>query len=146
MIELKLYSKRNTSGYDLKKIEKEKLYNVQVTKNISVSDIENIIVTAFEGGTNYWCGIDNTTPEWNTKPKDMPVSQYIVELLVSGETVKLYDVEDESKEWELNLQKLLSGYILNCEKRPHDCDIEDGDATTADCIVQYALFGDVIYG
>ena len=53
---------------------------------------------------------------------------------------------EEDEKYELTLEKLLNGIKLNTENRPDDCDIDDGDANTMDCIIQYGLFGDIIFG
>lgn len=118
-----------------------------VKKAVTESDVENIMVTAIEGGSNYWMGIDNTTPEWADKPKEEPISTWATKLLIEGKSVKFYDREQEmdSEDWILTLEKLLKGYELNCEKRPWDSDLDNSDAETADCIVQYALFGKLVF-
>ena len=50
-------------------------------------EIEDIIVNSFEGGINYWAGIDNTLPEWKPKPKDT-LDGYIVALVDSIKAFK----------------------------------------------------------
>ena len=119
-----------------------------VEKPITEKDIENIIVTSFEGGSNYWMGLDNGTPNMMKKPKGEPWSTWSTKLLIDGESVKLYDVEgdEDDKDWILTLDKLIKGYQLNCINRPHDCNLDQGDATTSDCIVQFALFDKVVFG
>jgi len=121
-------------------------FKIQIEKTIKAQDIEDIIVTGFEGGCTYWMGLDNSTPIWDNQPEDLPNSQYVTQLLLRGEKVKLFDIEDEDETWELTLEKLLQGMKLNAEQRPHDCDLDNMDATTADCIIQYALFNEVVYG
>jgi len=118
----------------------------KVEIDIMENDIENIIVTCFEGGSGYWMGLDNSKPEWNDKPKDESSSTWATKLLLEGNQITLYDIEDEKEEWTLTLEKLLSGIAQNIKERSFDCDLEDGDATTSDCILQYALFNEVVYG
>jgi hypothetical protein len=118
---------------------------VTVQKQITESDIENIVVTAFEGGCNYWMGLIRTK-EWEDKPKNEPLGTWATKLLIEGKTIKLYDIEDDEEGWELTLEKVLKGIELNVVNRPFDCDLEDFDAYTADCIIQYALFGEIVYG
>lgn len=117
-----------------------------IEKSLTENDIENIVVTGFEGGIGYWSVIDNTGFYWDSKPNDEPVSTWATKILLDGGSVKLLDVDDESEKWLLTLDKLIEGFRLNYINRPHDNDIEEGDATTADCIIQYALFGEVVYG
>jgi len=127
---------------------------IQIPLQITESDIENIIVDSFEGGSNYWMGVDNTAPGWEDRPKGkdgVPISQWATKLLLEGKQVQLFDIEDEedtshNEEYRLNLNKLLEGIKLNATERPFDCNLEDMDATTVDCIVQYALFNKVVFG
>jgi hypothetical protein len=114
--------------------------------NISENDIETIIVNGMEGGIHYWAGLNNTGIEWEEKPKDEPRSTWTTKLLLEGKEVEFFDIEDESDRWTLTLEKLIQGVQLNINNRPHDCDLEYGDATTSDCIIQYALFGKIVFG
>jgi hypothetical protein len=120
---------------------------ITINKNVSETDIENIIVSSFEGGSNYWMGLDNTGEEWEQKPKGEPLSTWATNLLLEGKSIKLYDIheEEDDSNWILTLDKLIKGIELNSINRPWDADLENGDASTADCIVQFALFGKVVY-
>lgn len=121
---------------------------IQIPLKVTEEDIENIIVTSFEGGSDYWMGLDNSTPEWKDKPEDEPNSTWATKILLEGGTVIVYDIEDgtDTEVWSLTLVKLLNGISLNYLLRPHDPSMAYGDAITADCIVQYALFKEVVYG
>lgn len=46
---------------------------------------------------------------------------------------------------ELTLEKLLNGWKKYAEDHNVD-DFDEYDGISADCIMQYAIFGDVIYG
>ena len=48
--------------------------------------------------------------------------------------------------YDLTLERLLVGIQKNAEERPWDCDLENYDATTCDCIIQYALYDEIIFG
>jgi len=127
---------------------------IQIPHKVTESDIENIIVTSLEGGSNYWMGIVITTLGWEDRPKGkdgVPISQWATKLILEGRQIQLFDIEDEentihSEEYRLNLEKLIEGIKLNTIERPFDCDLENMDGTTVDCIVQYALFGKVVFG
>lgn len=114
--------------------------------NITEDDVFGIIVGSVEGGSNYWMGLDKSGAEWEDRPKGEPLSTWATKLLLEGKSVKVYDIEDKTERWEITLEKLLKGIRLNNEKRPHDNNLENADATTYDCIVQYALFDKVVYG
>lgn len=134
-------------GYDMKKDTSKKPLVIQIEKIITYSDIGNIVVTALEDSIGYWACLNNTTIEWQDRPKNMPISQWATELLLTGKSIAFDDAEwDNFKDEKLNLEKLLKGIALNIQERPDDCDLDNMDATTADCIIQFALFGEVIYG
>lgn len=128
---------------------------VEIPLEITEEMVEAIIVGSFEGGSNYWMGLDNSTEVWQDRPKGEPLSTWGAKLLLDGKSFVVYDNEefhenDKSLEGidthELTLEKLLNGIKLNAIHRKWDADLENGDATTDDCIVQYALFGKIVYG
>lgn len=140
--EQKVYS----SDYDDYKFPEDKIVGYFVRKtNVTANDVETIIVNALEGGSDYWCGIERTNII-AMKPKGIPYSTWIANALIEGESVMFHDVEDEQEKFTLTLDKLIKGIELNAQNRSWDSDIHNGDASTADCILQYALFGKLVYG
>ena len=114
--------------------------------DVTENDTLNIVVTALEGGSNYWLGLDNTTPEWKDKPKGEPLSTWTAKILLDSNEVRLYDIEGTEDVPPLTLPKLLEGIRLNAKHRPSDANLDDIDGACADCIIQYALFGKVVFG
>jgi hypothetical protein len=141
---MKLYEKNNQMDYELIDSECKSKFKIQVEMTVTPYDVENIIITAIEGGIGYWACLLNDEIEFDNQPDDIPVSQYATELLLLGETIKFADTEEFSEIWELTLEKLLLGIKLSMEDEPFD--LNDLDAEQSDCIVQYALFGELIYG
>lgn len=105
----------------------------------------DVLCTAVEGGIGYWCMIDNTTEDFKeTYEKGMNTSESVSYILIAKKgKVILKDTEGVSHS--LSLEKLLSGISLNALQRPFDCDLECHDTITADCIIQYAIFGRIVY-
>lgn len=66
-------------------------------------------------------------------------------LPVVARGVSIHDKE-EGIFYPLTKEKILHGFLLNAQNRPEDADLDNGDAATGDCILQYAIFGDIIYG
>lgn len=141
----------------------EKVVATILKKEITESDIKNILADALEGGSNYWVGVDIyykgrkdrpeeqdglSISELDDKYRGIPISQWATKLILEGKSVKFFDVkgEDYDEDWVLTLSKLLEGIRLNARNRPYDCDLENCNENTADCILQYALLGDIIYG
>ena len=131
------YFKKNGYTHELTKEAKALSFTIETA--ISAEAIENIIVSSLEGASSYWCGLDNTTPEWTNEPEDLPTSQYATQLLLEGKTIKLFDIEDEDEQWDLDLQKLLKGIG---KAMSEGNDIEDD----VDEVLQLALFGELVYG
>lgn len=119
----------------------------------TTEEINDLVVTALEGGINYWCGKaikvrneDNTFA--GVKPEDQSKIKYASDLIGYGGKLKLVDVEDEDEAWELTLSKMLTGIQKYCEENnvaPSDL-MDNYDADTADAIVQYALFDEITFG
>lgn len=131
------YYKKNDYTHELTREAKTLRFQVETT--VSAEEVENIIVSSLEGASSYWVGLDNTTPEWANEPEDLPASQYATQLILEGKTIKLYDIEDEDEQWELDLQKLLKGIG---KAMSEGYDIEDD----VDEVLQLALFGELVYG
>ena len=123
-------------------------YFVTVEKKINVTqqDIDDIMATALEGGITYWCNKATVVGDY--------LGEYASEQISRGGTLKLYDAEDDEV-YELTLDKLLKGIEIavrdNCYSEyewinGNEIDCCQVDAEVADCIVQYALFGEIIYG
>lgn len=115
------------------------------TFEVSPEDIDDILSTAFNGGISYWCS--------EAEPVDGIFGHSASEQIARGGTLKLYDCES-SDTYELNLEKMLRGIRLWVENEQDEYGVLDGneldcsnvDATAADAMVQYALFGEIIYG
>jgi hypothetical protein len=131
-----------------------KYSTIAIDFDIHDNDIENIIITALEGGIGYWGCLLNEGKEFDDFYKDtkgLTTSQFVAGLILNQKSVVLYDTEldfNEAEKWELNLFKLLNGiklYIINSKQINFPL-IDNLDANMADSIIQYALFGELVYG
>lgn len=131
-------------------------HTVEVTRKIEVTTDDIVCILSCEAaGWDYWGCIvdcDNNDKVYKAAAKrlhekggQVSYEDVYADALEHGEKIIIGDVESED-EWELTLEKLLNGIKQNAAERPEDCSIEDGDAITADCILQYALFGEVVFG
>lgn len=121
---------------------------VKFEKAIEVidQDIDDIVCTALEGGITYWCGAAEVVGEY--------LGEYASDQISRGGSLILYDAES-SDTWELTKEKLINGIVLAAQTNiyPDYCWIDGNkldtcsiDGEIADCIVQYALFGEIIFG
>jgi len=104
------------------------------TFTLTDKDVQNIFVTAMEGGIDYWATI--LVYDW---PK------------IEGEIVN----EDTGKRHEVNAMTVLDGIENVASRVGQDwyagplmerIETENYDASDADVIIQAGLFGEVIYG
>ena len=120
---------------------------IQTEIELSQEDVDDIMCTALEGGVNYWCK-RATIVKCDKLPKDL---EYTSQAISRGLSVLL---EDEDGEWEkdtasytLTLDRLKIGLRLYGQTHgfAHPT-VENIDASAADSIIQFSLFGREIYG
>ena len=126
--------------------EKKFTVRPRIEVNLTQQDIDDIMATASEGGINYWCRKAEVVGEY--------LGKYASEQISRGGALILHDAESDDK-WGLTLEKFLNGvklWLQNKEDR-YGAAKTDGtfdtwniDAEMADMIVQYALFGEVVFG
>ena len=124
-------------------------FEYTIKKKITEEEIRNLVVDGLETGITYWATLHNDTEEFEKyyDTTDLATSEIVADILLKGGSVKITDVEeDENPKYNLTLERLLVGIQKNAEERPWDCDLENYDATTCDCILQYALYDEVIFG
>lgn len=123
---------------------------VQVILQIVVTgeDIDDIMVSALEGGITYWCD--------KAKVDGSSLGEYASEQISRGGTLILHDMEEDRNEL-LTKEKLLQGIRMYAEQpkhgdifevMDHELHIDCGmvDAEVADAIIQYAIFSEIFYG
>lgn len=129
--------------------QESKIDRVQVVLQIIITqkDIDAIMVSALEGGINYWCG--------KVEADGKDPGKYVSGQISRGGTLILHDMEEDRKEL-LTKEKLLQGIRMYAEQPKHgdifeiidhelhiDCGMVD--AEVADAIVQYAIFSKIFY-
>lgn len=116
------------------------VFEVEVTVAVRVSpqDIDDIMCTALEGGITYWCGKASVVGKF--------LGNYANEQISRGGALVLHDAES-SDTWELTRDKFLLGLRLYIEQTEPPCvDVDDIDSEAADIIIQYGLFGELVFG
>ena len=116
-----------------------------ITKDI----VTDILITAFEGGSNYWikevqC---RNWPKEAVFASEVPANGGYLDIIV-----KDTDYPDEIETHQIDLASILEGIRLYCEDREiHPATLFDErhgdyDASDADGILQFACFGELVYG
>ena len=125
---------------------------IKTSHEFSIQDLTDIMVTALEGGINYWCSratikLNPDGTYWNIAESDQACIKYASDAVPYDGRLILFDAESE-EEWELTLKKVMSGIQKYCEEtntNPAEL-MDDYDADTADQIIQYALFNEIVFG
>lgn len=128
-------------------------------KIVSQETVENIIVTAIEGGSNYWYLIEGKAQlaiEQYPKHKEEPFSIRFARFIFDGGQLEIHDC---SSVWDLNEQADLLGTISNdsiakglklafeMQAGIIEAELEgSGDAETSDQLFQLFVMGEIVYG
>ena len=118
--------------------------NANLNLKIFDGDIDDIMSTALEGGITYWCHRAEVVGGYLGYLGDCASEQ-----ISRGGKLKLYDSSD-GKDYILTRENFMEGLKKYIEKRPrivYNGGINAGqiDAEAADCIIQYAIFGELMY-
>jgi hypothetical protein len=125
------------------------LGNVTVRETITRELFDDIMCTAFDGGVGgCWYWIEDYQMSETT---DGVNGEYFHDNISLGAkmTIRVNDpYEDDVDEYTLTREDVLKGFQLFCESRGVTLKWveEQQDADVADCIVQFGLFGEIVYG
>lgn len=124
---------------------------LKVTRPVQINaeDIDDILCTAFEGGITYWCNSVQSmmSLDWHKENH----AEYASEVISRGGDLVL-STDDGDKV--LTLKTFLTGLQMVLDEFVIDLEMIGGefyictdciDADLADVIVQYSLFGELVY-
>ena len=120
------------------------IISVSLSAEITGEDIDDIMCTALEGGICHWCGYTEVVGKY--------FSKYAHEQISRGGILRLYEFET-AKSFDLDRDKFIQGLRLFIEHGHGDLvnlknnriDPADFDAECANMVVQYAVFGEIVY-
>lgn len=125
---------------------------VKIEHDVEPFEINDIMTTALEGGINYWCNkvkmVQNEDGSYlGVSKEDQASVLFASDLIGYGGKLILFDAESDEK-WELTLEKMLKGIEKFCVENNNSPKqiLEDCDAGDADCIVQFAVFDEIVFG
>lgn len=136
-------------------------HRVLVSVDIDDYHLASIITTAIEGGINYWCPAARLHEPYAIERDAHEVwNEFFARNIVLGGSATFVEdcgEGDEPREHVLTAEKLLAGvgkwidHLAQHNSRPafwrdgeqYEWDI---DASDADNILQFALFGELVYG
>lgn len=136
-----------------------KNFTVTVKKEITYGSIADLLVSAFEGGSNYWIDhvkinrgkLAEICNPWKGTSSEKYAGKLYCAPFTAGGSLEIFDIEQDGKKCPhvLNLETLQKGLEIMANKYPkHFADFiaEDGDATTGDIFLQCCVLGDCLYG
>lgn len=120
--------------------------NVTIQLEITDEQFGNLLVSAFEGGSNYWIERIQVDP----RPRDSKAINNYETMFADGRGVRIWaeDAEEEGGYW-LDKEAAIKGFQLLATYYPKclsNIQQEQDDAEDADVWLQLALFGEVVYG
>lgn len=129
---------------------------ISVTRTISRKVIEDVFVTALEGGSNYWYFLPEQSVKAIREAVPKSVDPYLSTaigkaILDFGVEVDISDIEDEEYVLGTISMKTLQERLQKLADSEHNWALdreinEDGDAETSDIVMQYMALGEIIYG
>jgi len=143
--------------------------NVELKMDVSIplEAIEEVLVTALEGGIGYWGYLDGEDVDviikwFNEKLKshelnrDSSIHYKWMDAMFKGcpHKIAVYDVEEDENEEPLgylSMENIGKGLQLAMRNYPkiyaqHFPEYNDGDVVSADVLFQLMVMGDVVYG
>lgn len=134
-----------------------KTFEIKVEKTLKITEesINDILCSCFEGGCGYWACLDNSTFEWeiargtlvkngNTHPT---IEDIMTWMLCNGRSIFIEDEEDDNQRYSFDMDDFLNGISLAISEGCWDgIDVCDVDGVVGDAIIQYAVFGECVYG
>ena len=121
----------------------EHTFKIEKELKITTENIVDCVLSCEAGGLDYEAARQRLAEREKADMKPC-YEDVLAEIMESGGKLTVYDREDD-KDHELTLEKLLNGWKKYVEDHNAD-DFDEYDGISADCIMQYAIFGDVIYG
>lgn len=110
--------------------------------NMTDQMVDDLMITAFEGGINYWCN--------GISVASNPQSDYTYgsEVISRGGSLLIHSEEGSMALDSSALQAGIQNYckMFRCSPESLFGDCGDYDAEVADCIVQLSIFGTIIFG
>jgi len=120
---------------------------------LTYETFENIIVTALEGGSNYWHMLGDTKgiPKRDDMPNEAPSQRIAYGLWHNKDSeLPIWDLEEEDELLgTLTYDSVREGMQIACDNYLEEINMmigEDYDAWTADTLFQVLVMGEVTFG
>ena len=132
----------------------EHTFKIEKELKITTENIVDYVLCCEAGGFDYWGELCSDDKDYEAARERLQkkneadfkpcYEDVLAEILEHGGKLTVYDRE-EDKDHDLTMEKLLNGWKKYIEEY-NTYDFDEYDAISADCILQHAIFGEVIYG
>lgn len=115
---------------------------MKLTLEFDNKRIENLFVTAMEGGSNYWADFPAAPPGEGAP------SERLIRHVLDGGSITIAD-QETADEWLLTAASIRRGLqAMRAGSPEHFADMlgENWDAETADAWLQYCTIGEYVFG
>jgi hypothetical protein len=123
---------------------------VTIKHELSTRLVADLIVTAFEGGSNYWIDRGEYDDEVLVNELCHSPTYDCPEYWDRGGAMSLYADDEPDVEPDLHLSLVTIQAALNNDELANGIKArivaEDYDANDADVVIQFAVFGEIVYG
>lgn len=108
---------------------------------LGATDYADIFVAAVEGGTNYWAAVRDYRYQFSMWDGTPPDEDYASAVFIEEEDNSEHFLDSRSDEWKKGVAMAAEYFKLSLWGF-----LEEHDAGYADVAVQFALFGEIVYG
>ena len=123
-------------------------FDISVPFKIPEERVQDLLITATEGGIGYWCQITSYACSEGKTTKDYTYPHF--EVIMDGGRMQIteFEEDDQPKHW-IDRTSLTLGLQRLASTRPEDWKDfmkENEDICTADIFIQLAVFNEIKYG
>ena len=125
---------------------------IEIKIKFTQENLEDIFVTALEGGSNYWFDLSPRTVDdvRSLKLTERSFPEKLLHYVMSGSLIAVYDVESEDKIGELSRPLITERLSTLANDSAYKYALDnimsgDFDANDADVCFQYMCLGEVVY-
>lgn len=119
---------------------------LKIKREVKLRDITDLLVTAFEGGSNYWYWLHRE--DLPKIEEDLSISEVVAKKIYSDPeySLPIYDIENPvDKLGELSQSSIVRALLDNPIIALKILDDGDYDANDADIILQCAVMGEILF-
>jgi hypothetical protein len=129
--------------------------NIEIKIELTREVLEDIFVTALEGGSNYWYLIQEQAIKKIREvvpDRTIPISEALFSAVYDHDVdIDIHDLEESEKVIGTISMTTMNERIQQCATDDNSWAIlneinENGDATSSDVIFQYIVMGEVVFG